>query len=111
MDTSILNRPLIAFEAEGSGNLPSEYSLVSCDKENIIAETFKLAENKDGYILRAYDAYNRKANAVFTFGFDVKSVHLCDMGENIIEELKVIDGNKVAVNFSNFEIVTLRIRK
>ncbi len=110
-ESYILNRPLIVFEAEGSGNLPTEYSLVSCDKENIIAETFKLAENKDGYILRAYDAYNRKANAVFTFGFDVKSVHLCDMGENIIEELKVMDGNKVAVNFSNFEIVTLRIRK
>lgn len=101
-----LNRPLVAFETNGNGSLSDTFSLVSCDKENVIVETIKKAENGEATVIRAYDAYNRRGEAEFTFGFDVKKAYLCDMLENKLQELPVSD-NKVKVSVGNFEIVTV----
>ncbi len=102
-----LNRPLVAFAAKGDGILPESYSLVSCNCSNIITETVKKAEESNRLVVRAYDAYDRKSKAEFTFGFEVKKAYLCDLMENIITELEITDGRKVLLPVSNFEIVTL----
>lgn len=70
----LLNRPLSCLLTKGTGDLPAEYSLVSCDCENIIIETVKQAENGDGIIVRLYDAWGKKSTPVLTFGFDVKKL-------------------------------------
>lgn len=104
----ILNRPLVAFAADGDGSLENSFSLVSCDKENVIIETVKRAEDSAATVIRAYDAYNRRGRVEFSFGFDIKRAYLCDMLENRQKELEVSD-NKVLVDISNFEIVTLMV--
>jgi len=105
----LLNRPLVAFDSLGGGKLPESYSLVTCDKENIIVETVKQAENGDGIVVRLHDEWNRKASVTLKFGFDAKKVYITDMLENVIEEVPVTE-NTVKLNVSNFEIVTLLIR-
>ncbi len=107
----LLNRPLMPFTPSGDGSLPNEYSLVSCDKENIIIETVKKAEKSDNIVIRAYDAYDRKCKAVLSLGFDIKKAHLTDLMENKICELEIIDGNKIPFNVSNFEIVTIMVER
>ena len=103
----ILNRPLFAFTSNGGGFLPENFSLIKCNKENIITETFKLSNDKKGYIMRSYDAYNRKAKATFSFGFDVKNAYICDMLENKQEKIDVNNKREITVDFKNFEIVTV----
>jgi len=110
-ESYLLNRPLIAFTPNGDGSLPCEYSLVSCNKENVIIETVKKAEKSDDLVVRAYDAYDRKCKAELTFGFDVKKAYLVDLMENKLGELEVVDGNKVKVDVSNFEIVTVMVER
>ena len=90
--------------------LPSEFSLVSCSNPNIIIETFKQSEDGKGYIIRLYDAHNCNTNAVLSFGVDLKRVFLCDLLENPGSELH-LEGRKVKVPVSNFEIVTLKVEK
>lgn len=46
------------------GALPSRYSLVSCDKENIIIETAKQAEDSEDIVVRMYEAYDLPRAAV-----------------------------------------------
>ena len=106
----LLNRPFMTATAAGGGKLPDTYSLLSCDKENIITETFKKAEDTDAYVLRAYDAYNCKSRASFTFGFEVKKAYLCDMLENKISELEV-KNNTLTLDFKNFEIITVLLER
>ncbi|NLD87396.1 MAG: alpha-mannosidase, partial [Clostridiales bacterium] len=73
----MLNRPFIYFRANGDGSLPEEFSLVSCDRENIIIETAKKAETSDALVIRVYDAYDRRTKATFTFGNNIKKAYLC----------------------------------
>lgn len=104
----LLNRPMTCISASGNGNLPEEFSLVSCDCENIVIETVKKAENGEGIIIRLYDAWGKKTNAEISLGFDAETIAVCDMMENPIEEIG--KGNSAKVKFSNFEIVTLLVK-
>ncbi|MBQ8267657.1 MAG: alpha-mannosidase, partial [Clostridia bacterium] len=106
-----LNQPLVAVEVSAnSGTIEDSFSLVSCDKPNVIVETVKKAEADSGMIVRMYDAFNRRANATITVADGFSKVYLCDLMENELEELD-LDGNKVTVPVSNFEIITLKFKK
>ncbi len=100
-----LNRPMEALYTDGRGKLSGEYSLVSCDSDNIIIETVKQAESGNGIVIRLYDAWNRKSTPTIKLGFDAKKISLCNMLEEPIKELG--SGNTVKVGTGNFEIITL----
>lgn len=110
-ESYLLNRPLIAVEATGDGKTSDSFSFVKCNKENVIIETVKKAEKEDAYVIRAYDAYNRKGKAEFTFGFDIKKAYVCDLMENKLCELEISDNRTVSLDVSNFEIVTIMAEK
>ncbi|MBQ7900423.1 MAG: alpha-mannosidase, partial [Clostridia bacterium] len=104
-----LNRPLAAAQATGDGSVADTFSLAKCDKKNIVIETVKKAEDSDAIVIRAYDAYNRRGKAAFTFGFDVKNAYLCDLMENKLSQLDITDGRTVSTDVSTFEIVTIMV--
>ena len=106
----LLNRPFVAKKVHrNTGILCDNYSMIRCDKENIIIETVKKAEQSNDIIIRLFDSYNRKTKANIRFGFDVKKAYICDMLENEISEVTV-ENNSVTVPVSNFEIVTLKLK-
>jgi len=100
-----LNKPLVCVPASGEGKLPESFSLVSCDKENVIAETVKMAENGEGIVIRMHECYSNKCNATLKLGFDAKKIYLCDMLENKLEEIG--SGSEITLPVSNYEIITL----
>ena len=104
------NQPLEYCElgVHNPGPLPSEYSFVGFENENIVIDTLKACESGDGFILRLYDAYNVKSKVKLDFGCNISSAYICDLTENIIEELRV-DKNTLTIPVKNFEIVTLKI--
>lgn len=103
-----LNCPMKAFEiGKQDGALGEEYSFISCDSDNFIVETVKKAENDDNIIVRGYECYNKRTDVTLTAGFDVKKAYICDLLENELEEIDVID-NKVKFTAKPFEIVTVK---
>lgn len=105
------NQPLVATEVgKDSGALPFEFSLVSCDKQNVIIETVKKAEADDSMVVRFYDSFDCKSRAKISVAEGFEKVYLCDMLENELEELE-FDGKSVTIPVSNFEIVTLKFKK
>ena len=105
----LLNNPLTAVKASGKhSELPESYSLVSVDKENVICETVKEAEEDKSTVLRLYESANKKTKAQITLGFKAKKCYICDMLENEKEELPITDG-KVNVSLHGYEIVTLKV--
>ena len=106
-----LNIPLLARTVgKTDGAVSDNLSLVCADKENIVIETIKKAENDDSIIVRLYDAYNCKTNAKITLGFDFKKAYICDMLENNVCELETV-GNTVTVPVNNYEIITLKFAR
>lgn len=103
-----LNQPLSFTEVGAHGGvLPSEFSLVSNNAENVIIETVKKAEADDGMIVRMYDAFDKRTDVKLTVADGFRKAYLCDLMENVISEL-AFDGKQVTVPVSNFEIVTLK---
>ncbi len=104
-----LNIPMIAVNVgKNKGNLPCEYSFLSVDKENVIFETAKKAEDGEGIILRGNECFNKRTTAVLTLGVPAKSAYICDMLENEETEIPIYDG-KITLNFKPFEIITVKL--
>ena len=104
----IYNNPCYVVEALGGGNLPNEYSFISCDKDNVVIDCVKQAEDDENLIVRLYESKRIRTNATINFGFDVKKVYITDMLENIEKELDVVD-NLVTLPVGTFEIITLKV--
>lgn len=106
----MLNMPLKHFEIEKQdGKMPEAHSIVECDKENVVVETVKKAEDGNEIIVRMYEAYDKKSKATLSFGFDVKEAYIC----NLLEEDDVpveVKNNKIELDIRNFEIVTLKLK-
>ena len=104
-----LNNPMMVAKTSGKQNLiPTSYSMVTCDKRNVLCEVVKQAEDGTDQIFRFFECSNSTSNAKITFGFNVERVDLCDMGENTLERLELV-GNTVSLTFGAFEIHTLKV--
>ena len=99
---------MTAIAAEGKGTLPATFSMVSSSKANIFTDVVKKAEDSDATVIRLYDAYGMTAKTTLTFGFDVKTVEVCDLLENTIATLPT-ENNTVTLTVKPFEIVTLKL--
>ena len=106
-----LNQPLAVVAVENTeGMLPDTYSLLSCNRENIVIETVKKAERDDAMIVRMYEAFGMRTNAGIRLAESFQKVYLCDLLENEERELPLSNG-VVQVQLSGFEIVTLKFVK
>lgn len=106
-----LNYPMTAIKACGESDiLPSSFSALTVNCDNVICETVKEAEEGTDTIIRLYECKNVRTNAELSVGLDAKKCYLCDMMENIIEELPITN-SKVSVKLSGFEIATLKLVK
>jgi alpha-mannosidase len=106
----MLNNPMTALIASGENStVPEKFSFVWADKENIVCETVKEAENDNDVVVRLYENNNSKTKTTISFGFNVEKVYLTDMIENVLTELPVKD-NSVELTFKPFEIHTLKIK-
>ena len=91
-----------------SGSLPAEYSLVSVNKNNIIIETIKKAEDSNAVIIRCYETWNKKTSCDFIFGNEIASISECNLLEEKDCELEFIS-NKISSEFKPFEIKTFKV--
>ena len=100
-------KPVVA-----GGAVPT-FSALTIDKENVILDTMKPAEDGSGdIILRLYESKKAAVLATVTLSdlLQGEKVYLCDMLENCKEEISVENG-EIPLNFRAFEIKTVRIKK
>ena len=87
------------------------FSALSIDKANIIMDTMKPAEDgSDDIVIRFYESKKAATSAKISLMLGNHKAYLCDMLENIKEEIPV-DGGIMNLDFNAFEIKTVRIRR
>lgn len=102
-----LNQPAYATKGELKN---TGKSFISTDKDNIIIETVKLAENGDGIIVRLYDCENSLTKATLTFAEGMlESVEECNLMEEKEADIEAC-GNSFTVSVKPYEIKTYRVR-
>lgn len=86
-------------------------SFIKVADPNIIVDHVKCAEDGSGdIIVRLYESKYSVVNTKVSFGFGVKSAFICDMSEQQSKSLEV-KNNELELQFSAFQIITLRIGK
>jgi len=102
-----LNQPAYATKGELKN---TDKSFISTDKDNIIIETVKPAENGDGIIVRLYDCENSLTKATLTFAEGMlESVEECNLMEEKEADIEAC-GNSFTVSVKPYEIKTYRVR-
>ena len=101
-----LNQPMYVVAAGDPGK---QYSFASVDKDNVILETVKQAEDGCGTVLRLYEAHNARTKVTLTLPSGVKAAYSTNLLEQIEEELAVVDG-KISFNMKPYEIKTILLR-
>ena len=102
-----LNQPAYATKGELKN---TGKSFIFTDKDNIIIETVKPAENGDGMIVRLYDCENSLTKATLTFAEGMlESVEECNLMEEKEADIEAC-GNSFTVSVKPYEIKTYRVR-
>ena len=106
----LLNNPMTAICAEGTGNgMSQRLSLVDHDHRNIMIESVKKAENNDDTIVRLYEFENRRTDFRLRLHQKAAKIWLCDLMENC-EVLLAENTQEFTVSAEPFGILTLRIK-
>ncbi|MCR5823437.1 MAG: alpha-mannosidase [Lachnospiraceae bacterium] len=86
------------------------FSFMSTDRENVVLETIKKAEDGDGIIVRLYETQNTRCRVNLTTAFDLKSVRETDLvEEKDLGEIKTC-GKGFGFEIKPYEVKTFRIR-
>ncbi len=107
-----LNVPL-KFGASDANNAPlvPSLSLVSVNLPNLIIETVKKAEDENAMIIRLYEAYNQRGEAILSFTSKVISAESVNLMESVPDGPNpVIAGNDLTFTFNPFEIKTFKVK-
>lgn len=101
-----LNVPALIMPGSGS-----RFSLAEVDRENIILDTMKPAEDgSEDIILRLYESKKAAVPARIHTAFEGYTPYVCDLLENILEEAPVENGS-ILLSFRAFEVKTIRLKK
>ena len=105
-----LNAPLLAVDGTGeAGALVIDQGALTVDRENVVIETVKRAEDSDTIIVRLYETHRRRGPITLMTGFPLASAHRVDILERDRFELAVADGNNITFDIRPYEIITLRL--
>jgi alpha-mannosidase len=106
-----LNFPVITqIVKPDGGRLMSSSSLVKVDRENVIIEVVKKAENSSDLIIRLYEYFGARGNVNLSFGFNVKELYETDMLENKVRKIEIAERtNKISFFIKPYEIKTFKI--
>ena len=84
-------------------------SLVKVDKENVMIEVVKKAEDSDHLIVRMYEFHNKRTNVTLEFFREISEATECNLLERDLEEVN-IDLNKIHFMIKPFEIKTFKVK-
>lgn len=82
--------------------------LIGCEDRNIVIETVKKADAGSDIVVRLYECHNARGMAELFCARNVREAFLCDMEENPVAELEIVEG-AVAFSYRPFEILTIRL--
>ncbi len=105
-----LNCPMYCkVERAHKGKLPTQFSLVNVNRDNVVLDVVKKAEDSDDILLRLYEIHNRRTDVIVTLSDKIDKALDCDLMENVIGDIET-DGNCFSFEIKPYEIKTFMLR-
>ncbi|OME90803.1 MULTISPECIES: alpha-mannosidase [Paenibacillus] len=90
--------------------LPHTKAFLQPDHPHIMVESVKKAEDSNDIIVRLYETSGTQVKANLHIGLDASEAWTTDLMENIISPLPIDKKSEIALSFTPFEIITLRLK-
>jgi alpha-mannosidase len=104
-----LNDPIITLKNSACTKRTGDIkSLFKVDKDSVVIETIKKAQDGNGFIVRMYESLGGRGDVALSSSFNVKSCFETNLIEENIKQLAA-DNNQIKFNIKPFQILTLRI--
>ncbi|NMP37826.1 MAG: alpha-mannosidase [Clostridiales bacterium] len=105
----VLNVPPVAGFMKAQDGDGYEKSFISTDRDNVILDAFKPAEDRDGLIIRFYESETCRGKVEVRLGFDISSVTECNLME--VDECPLECGkSSFSFEIKPHEVKTFRLR-
>lgn len=105
-----LNVPLYTkVKKAQEGVLPTKLSMIKLNKDNVIMETIKKAEETDDIIIRLYECHNKRSDVCVEAYIELDEVFECNMMEKELSKVTV-DGNRFNFEIKPYEIKTFKLK-
>ena len=105
-----LNIPVITVPGRNRSSSSSDLPpFVQTDRDNVIVETVKRQMDGEDTIIRVYECYGARSEAVMTFGFTPRSVKTANLMEDVLGEI-VPEGNQIRFFIRPYEILTFLVK-
>lgn len=105
-----LNCPMYTkIEDAHAGHLPVEFSLLKLDRENVVVEVVKKAEDSESFVVRLYECCNRRSTVRLTFFKELAEVKECDLMENDLNGVQ-ISRDSFSFEIMPYEIKTFKLK-
>lgn len=102
-----LNQPMLSFDGKGSVD---QFSLVSINKQNVVLETVKFAEDESGdIILRLYESQNANVSFKLDTAFNFEHAFIVDLMEENATEVTAVSTRSINLEIKPFEILTIKL--
>lgn len=106
-----LNNPAqVSVKENDGGTLPALYGHAEADRQNVIVEVLKKAEDGDAAVLRLYECQNRRTRTRLKLGEVYGRISVSDMLETP-ERVLAENTDCCELELKPFEILTLRLEK
>ncbi len=106
----VLNVPLMgAYTEKQDGTNPEEMSYVTVDRKDIVVDTFKSAQDGDGYILRLYECAQKRGDVTVSVKLPFTEVIECNMMEENETAVPAKDGT-FSFPIRPYEVKTFRLK-
>ncbi len=106
-----LNVPLVSLPGQAqtiSSPANALVPFVQTDCPHVVVETVKPAEDGNGWIVRLYEAHNRRGGGTLSFATALRSVQACNLLEQPLADVSVQE-NRFSFAVKPFEIKTFRV--
>ncbi len=104
------NYPLVSIETDiHEGRLPSEFSFIKLEPENLILTTVKIADDNNDWILQFYESEGQATTARITLPFRPVKAYISNFLEEDLKETEIKD-NMISVDVKKNSVVTLKIK-
>lgn len=105
-----LNVPMYTkIEEAHEGILLGESSIAKVNRDNVIIEVVKKAEDSDELIVRMYEFHNKRSNVKLQLFSDIEKVTECNLMEKDIIDMD-FKGNEIEFQIKPFEIKSFKIK-
>jgi alpha-mannosidase len=106
-----LNNPprTLLLPAGKSAGQDTEGKFFWVDRDGVIIEAVKKAEDEEAIVVRLYEAYHSRGEVTVTTSLPVREAVLCDLLERDLQPLPLENGS-FTIQIQPFEVVTVKLR-